>query len=445
MTSPDGFTFAPAEERPARSVQRIAIVGGGAGGLELAARLGNDLGRRRLAEIVLIDPLPVHVWKPLLHEIAAGTLTADEHGLDFLQQARRHHFRFHLGALAALDRPRRQVRLAPLLDEDGNAIAPARSLWYDRLVIAIGSQDNDFGIPGVGEFTVRLNGPPDARHFHRRLLALITRAEILDRGPVHIVIVGGGATGGELAAELADAGRQIAAYGTRLRRYPEAVKLSVVESAPRLLSALPEFIGRRAAADLQAQGIALLPGQRVTEVRAGQVILAGGQALDSDLTVWAAGIRGADLLADLDGLESNRLKQLVVTPTLQTTRDERIFALGDCASCPGAPPTAQAAHQQARFLARSLRRQLQGGPLSSFVYHERGSLISLGPGQAVGNLVAEAPGRGVLLHVHGLLARFSYWLLYRRHLATLVGLRQTLLAIIGSWFSGRSQPRVKLH
>lgn len=446
------FTFAPAGERPASALHRILIVGGGAGGLELAVRLGKDLGRRGRAEIVLVDPLLSHLWKPLLHEVAAGTLVVEEHGLDFLQQARRHHFRFHLGAMAGLDRQRREVRLAPIVDDNGLEIAPERHLWYDTLVIAVGSRDNDFGIPGVREHAVPLNGTNDAQAFHRRLMALFAQAEMLGRGPVKVTIVGGGATGVELAAELSDAIGVLASYGAHVRQFPQPVEISLVDNAPRLLGALPDFMGAKAEADLRERGIKLYLERRVMEVRADEVVLSDGETgerLPTDITVWAAGIRCRDFLAGLDGLESNRLNQLVVRPTLQTTRDENIFAMGDCASCvpaPGeapVPPKAQAAHQEAKFLARALALRLQGKALPSFTFHDRGTLISLGRGKAVGNL--PDPVRDRTLVAEGVLAHFSYWALYRRHLAILIGLKRAFLAILGSWFSGRVQPKVKLH
>lgn len=282
------FTFAPAGPRTATGLHRIVIAGGGAGGLELAARLGERLGGKRKAEIVLVDPLLTHVWKPLLHEVAAGTLATAETGLDFLQQAKRHHFRFHLGAMASLDRQRKEIRLAPLRDELGGEIAPERSLWYDTLVIAIGSRDNDFGIPGVKEHALPLNGPDDAEHFHRRLLALFARAEMLDRGPVRVVIVGGGATGVELAAELLDSTQIIAAYGAHLQQYPTAIKICLVDSAPRLLPALPEHLGKQSAHDLAARGVEIRLRQKVIGIDKDKVILADGdqqQVVTSDITV----------------------------------------------------------------------------------------------------------------------------------------------------------------
>lgn len=435
--------------RPPAGVHRIVIVGGGAGGLELAARLGERVGRRRQAEVLLIDSSLTHVWKPTLHELAAGTLGTQENEVDFLQQARRHGFRFHLGALESIERGRKQVWLAPLIDDEGGEIAPRRSIAYDTLVIAVGSVVNDFGTPGVVEHALVLNTAADARRFHRRLLAACARAELRDEGPVDIVIVGGGATGVELAAELSEAVAEIASYGSRLSALPRPVRLAVIEAGPRLLAALPEAMAQEVHEDLRGLGIEVRTHARVTAVEAGRVVLEDGTSLPSAITVWAAGIQGPPVLDRLDGLELNKLRQLVVRPTLQTTRDDNVFALGDCASCvpePGAapvPPRAQAAQQEARLLARALERRLAGRPLPGFRFRDRGAIVSLGRHNAVGRIVGGITGRAFT--IEGLMARVTYWTLHRRHLATLHGVLRTALATLGGWLAGRSQPRVKLH
>ncbi|MGE5469836.1 MAG: NAD(P)/FAD-dependent oxidoreductase [Bacteroidota bacterium] len=426
---------------------RIIIVGGGAGGLELAARLGDDIADRDKVDILLVDAAPTHLWKPLLHEVAAGTLGPHENEIDFLQLARRHGFHFHLGRLEGIDRGQRQIRLAALIDESGLEIAPRRTLAYDTLVVAIGATDNDFGTPGVAEHTFSLNDMGEAERFHRRLLALCTRAELGKAEPVHVAIVGGGATGVELAAELNSAGDEIASYGMQLQQLRRPLRISIIEAGPRLLNAMPQEVVNRVIDDLRQRDIDIRLGKRVIRIAADSVELDGGERIAADLTVWAAGVKGQGVMKTLGDLEINRQQQLVVRPTLQTTVDDNIFALGDCASCPPrsgkpAPPTAQAARQQAALLARSLRRRLAGKPLPVFEFHERGSLLALGRDEAVGSVDSPA-GRGFT--ISGWLARFSYWILYRRHLAVLLGIPQTVLLTVGQWLAGRSQPRVKLH
>ena len=149
-------------------LHRIVVVGGGAGGLELVTRLGDELGRRKLADVTLIDKCRAHLWKPLLHEVAAGSMDLSVHEIDFLAQAHWHHFHYRIGELIGLDRGKREVHLAPHIDDEGNEVTPPRSFPYDTLVIAVGSQSNDFGTPGVREHAISLDTPLQAKRFHSR-------------------------------------------------------------------------------------------------------------------------------------------------------------------------------------------------------------------------------------------------------------------------------------
>src|SRR5690242_7509927 len=134
----------------------VVIVGGGAGGLELATRAGDRFGRTGRASVTLVDKNETHLWKPLLHEVAAGSMDVHAHQLDYLAQARWHRFNFCCGALEKLDRRRREITVAPTLDERGDEVIPRRTLPYDTLVIAIGSVANTFGVPGVAEHAYAL-------------------------------------------------------------------------------------------------------------------------------------------------------------------------------------------------------------------------------------------------------------------------------------------------
>lgn len=448
-----------ADAAPPSGRHRLVIVGGGAGGLQLAARLGQRLGPDLPIELTLIDAALTHVWKPQLHELAAGTLGGPDQETDYLQQAQRHGFRFHLGRLERMDRSARQLWLAPLLDDDGHTVAPRRAVPYDTVVLALGSVVNDFGTPGVAEHAVALDTADDARRFHRRLLSLWARNELQavsqrERTPVRIAIVGGGATGVELAAELMETLSALAGFVPHLGGSAPAradglpVRIHLLEAGPRLLAALPEAVAAQAQADLQRRGIDVRTGVKVTGVTASSVLL-GEQSLPADLTVWAAGIRGPQVLQQLDGLALTRSGQLEVLPTLQTTLDPRVLAMGDCAWCtpqpggPAVPPRAQAAHQQAEMLAAALPGFIRGEPLPAFRFDDKGSLVSIGRRHAVGRLVT--PGQGGGFNLDGLLARWAYWGLQRQHMATLHGPLRTALATIGGWLMARTGPPVKLH
>ena len=434
-------------------LHRIVIVGGGAGGIELATRLGDGLGRKGRAAVTLVDRSRTHLWKPLLHEFAAGSMDVDTHALNYLAQARWHHFRFQLGEMDGLDRRRRMVKVAATLDEDGRELIPRREIPYDTLVIAVGSHTNDFGTPGAREHAISLDRADQAEEFHRRLVNACIRANSqaapLRPEQLNVAIIGAGATGVELAAELHKTTRELVAYGLDRIDPEKDVKLTVIEAAPRILPALPERLSVAALGLLRDLRVQVLTGERVTGVEADGVLTAGGRKVPAELTVWAAGIKAPEFLEDLDGLETNRINQLAVTETLQSTRDPDVYAIGDCASCPWpghdrpVPATAQAAHQQSSHLARMMPRRLAGKPLKPWRYRDFGSLVSLGEYSTVGSLMGALLGGS--LFVEGLFARFMYVMLYRMHLHALHGPAKVLLDTVARLITRRTEPRVKLH
>jgi NADH dehydrogenase len=437
-----------------QALHRIVIVGGGAGGLELATRLGDTLGRRGRARITLVDCSRTHLWKPLLHEVAAGSMDMYEHDLDYLAQARWHHFQFRLGYMDGLDRARRVVKLGPTYDEiEHEELISRREINYDTLVIAVGTRTNDFGTPGAREHAISLDTPEDAEHFHRRLVNACIRANAqktpLAPEQLNVAIVGAGATGVELAAELHKTTRELVAFGFERIDAERDIQLSIVEAGPRILPALPERVALRALDLLRGLKVDVHTNERVTEIRADGVVTASGRTIAAELTVWAAGIKAPDFLKDLDGLETNKVNQIVVNQTLQSTRDPDVFAMGDCACCPWpdhapcVPARAQAAHQEASHLARNLERRLEGKPLRPFVYRDFGSLVSLGEYSTVGSLMGKLLGGA--LFIEGLFARIMYISLYRMHLYALHGAARVIFDMLGRLFTRRTEPRVKLH
>ena len=428
----------------------ILIVGGGAGGLELATRLGDGLGRSGRARITLVDTSRTHIWKPLLHSVAAGSLRRSRHELNYMAQAHWRNFRYRNGEMIGLDRAAKTITLAALHDEDEREISPQSTLAYDTLVIAVGSVTNDFGTPGAKEFSVPLETAEQASRFNRRLVNACLRAQT-QSGPIHpgqlrVAIIGAGATGAELAAELHHTARQIVAYGLDRIDPERDLGIILIEAGDRILPALPGRISDAAKTLLTKLGVEVRTGARVAEVLADGVRLADGELIPSELVVWCAGVKAPAFLADLDGLETNRIHQLVVRNTLQTTRDENIFAIGDCASCSRenfpqpVPPRAQAAHQMAAFMVEQLNERLAGRPLKTFVYRDFGSLVSLGKFSTVGSLMGLI---GRSFFVEGLFARLMYRALYKMHEAALYGPAR---AFMGLFIPGaRPAPTVKLH
>jgi len=436
------------------NLPHIIVVGGGAGGLELVTRLGDKLGKHGKARITLVDSVLTHVWKPLLHEVAAGSLDSNANEINYRAHARKHHYEFQLGSMGGLDREAQEIILEPFVNEDtGEELVPARRLRYDRLVISVGSTANDFGTPGAKEHCLFLDSLAQARRFHNLLLNAFLRKNYCDQDhrELAITIIGAGATGVELAAELRLASRELPVYGMSNLRSKD-ITITVIEAAPRILPALPERLSAAATRELEHQRVKVITGSAVKEICDGSLRLGEGeqeQILSSDMTIWAAGIKAPGFLAELDGLETNRSNQLVTEQTLQTTRDPNIYAFGDCAACPQpdsdrpVPPRAQAAHQQASTLYKTLINWLEDKEPVPFVYHDHGSLINFSRYTTVGNLMGNLSGRS--MYIEGRVARLFYASLYRMHQKALHGVLRTGILWLMDRISRALQPRLKLH
>lgn len=433
--------------------QRIVVAGGGAGGLELVKKLGARFGRRG-HDVILIERNRTHIWKPLLHEVAAGSLDANLDELGYLSHCHRWGYRYLHGSLEWIDRDRRRVVIAPLLDDEGQEVLGRHHIEYDFLVIAIGSVSNDFGVPGVQEHCIPLENRAQADRFRRKLFNYCLRvSRRMSTDPsrdeyVRVAIIGGGATGVELAAELYNSASALKYYG--LEVFDERrLKVTLLEAGQRILPALPERLAKAAQGELESLGVRVLSGMMVTEVDADAVVTSEGERVQSDLKVWAAGVRGADVLKDIGGLETTRSNQLMVRPSLQTTRDDRIFAIGDCCyfKMPGqerpVPPRAQAAHQMASTVYKNLRRLMEGRPLMAFEYRDHGSLVSLSRFSTVGSLMGNLVGGSMA--IEGRLARVVYVSLYRMHLIAIHGWLKGLVLIVVARFNNIVRPKLKLH
>lgn len=428
---------------------KILVVGGGAGGLELVTKLGDTLGKRKLADIVLIDRNTSHLWKPLLHEIAVGAMDDGVDAVSYRAHAINHHFQFRVGTVTGLDRTAKEVILAPMRDEDGTQFLPETRTQYDYLVMALGSSSNDFGTPGVQEHCIFLDSPQQARRFRSKMLNTFLRVQRLPEQyqDVKIAIVGAGATGVELSAELHHAVKEIHNYGfSRVSNLQ--LKVTLIEAAPRILSALPERISRAAHGELEKLGVLVKVNTAITAAGADGLTTKEGEKIEADLMVWAAGVKVPDFMREIGGLESNRINQLVVNEFLQTTRDPAIFAIGDCAQFTGAdgkrvPPRAQAAHQMAAACYKNLVALLHKKPLIAYIYKDHGSLISLSEYSTVGNLMGNLSSGS--LFIEGRLARVAYISLYRMHQIAIHGFIRTGLVMLVSSLNRWLRPSLKLH
>jgi NADH dehydrogenase len=431
---------------------QIVVVGGGAGGLELVRKLGAKYGRKD-HDIILVDRNRTHVWKPLLHEVAAGSLDANLDEVGYGGHAARWGYRFFYGSLESIDREARTITTAPLVDPDGEEVIGRHSIRYDYLVLAIGGVSNDFGIPGVRENAMFLEQRTQADTFRHKLLNACFRANLEGAkgdpdAKVRICIVGGGATGVELAAELFNAAKGLRNYG--LEVFDEsALSVTLLEAGPRILPALDEELAGTARDELEALGVKVRTATQVVKIEPKVVHTKDGGTVEADLILWAAGVRGAYGVEAMSDLELNRLGQFVVRPTLQSTRDDRIFCIGDCASCvlPGearpVPPRAQSAHQMADTVFRNLKLMMAGRAPEPFVYKDHGSLVSLSRFAAVGSLMGNLVGGRMA--IEGRLARMAYRSLYRMHILAIHGwIKGAALIVIGH-VNQIVRPRLKLH
>jgi len=429
-------------------MQKIVIVGGGAGGMGAATRLGRKLGRRNKAHVTLVDRVESHVWKPLLHEVATGALDVGIDAISYRGHASANGYHFQQGSLAGIDRANRQLVLAPIYDGQAELL-PARRLEFDYLIIAIGSVANDFGIPGVKRHCLFLDNTEQAMAIRKillnRFLRYASHEQLQER--IKVAIVGAGATGTEMAAEMHHAVDQLRGYGYKIDS--SLLDVTLIEADKQILPKVGRVeISQSVARELEKIGVQVLTNTRVVEVTDKGITCQGGYFVAADIVIWSAGIRGPDLLKNLGGLETNHINQLVVRPTGQATRDDAIFAIGDCCACPQedgswVPPRGQAARQLGHVAADNIIAMIQGRePSKQYVYKDLGSLVNLAKFHTVGNLFSFLGG-GVM--VEGRIARFTYLSLYRRHLVELYGPLRGVLMVLLKSLNRIIRPHLKLH
>lgn len=419
----------------------IVVVGGGVAGLEIATQLGHKLGRSGNYSIILIDKDAVHVWKPMLHTIAAGTNDVSLQQVSFMAHASQHHFTYWPGEMSGLDRQNKLIQLQPIKMPDGTLVIGKRSFHYDVLIIAVGSCANDFGIPGVSQYCQFIDGRSQAMGFNRTVRMHLFRCAMNNTG-MSISVVGGGATGVELVAELVQFVEMTDSY-TQFN-LNKKITINLIENGPHLLPAFPEKISKAVKEQLNKLGINVLLNTRVIAAEADGFRLEDGQLITSSLMVWAAGVKGPDFLKNLDHLEVNNNNMLLVKPTLQTTLDDDIFVVGDCASMLHAnlAPTAQVAHQQAKYLIKEIPRWLDGKKLPPFEYRHLGGIVSLGKYAAYGSLGKYGifPGG----YIKGKIAQLSYDFIYRSHQKRIHGLFKGYLFWLAEQINKITRPSIRL-
>lgn len=430
-------------------MQKIVIVGGGAGGLELAARLGHQLGKKNAAEVVLIDKNRSHIWKPLLHEVATGSLDTSTDGVVYRAHAARHHYQFQQGTLCGLDKEAKTITLDELKDEEtGDVVLPERHISYDTLILAFGSVSNDFGTPGVKDHCYFLDSPKQAERFHNALLNNFMRIDQQNKGQaLNIAIVGGGATGVELSAELYHVAELLKSYGMP-NMTAKQLKITLIEAGERILPALPERIANSARRELIKLGVDVRETTMVKSASEKGFATADGSLIEADMMIWAAGVKAPDFVKSFAGFELNRMNQILVKPTLQSTLSDDIYVIGDCCGCQQedgswVPPRAQSAHQMASLVRKNIMNSRNAKPLASYVYKDYGSLVSLSRFSTVGSLMGNLTSNSMF--IEGRIARLVYISLYRMHQIAIHGWAKAMLVITAEKISKVVKPKMKLH
>jgi len=433
------------QSRPtAGEKENVVIVGGGAGGAELAAALGRRFGRSTM-NVTLIDREANHLWKPRLHEVAAGMLAAGEEATSYLALARANHFRFHIGALTALDPAAKTVSISAVKDAQGGELLGPREFRYDTLVLAFGSQVNDFGVPGVMEHCHMLDSGDQALAFQSRLLEMAVKvsAGALDR--LRVGIVGAGATGVELAAELHHAASAMHRFGGLMSS--DDLEITVIDMAPRVLPNSDPATSAFAAQALEGMGVKLRLNAGVEQVTAEGFVLKGGELVPCDLKVWASGVIGRPIAAVLSGLQVDRSRRIACDDHLRCEGLADVYGLGDCALVRDPktqrplPPTATVAHQQATYLAQLLSAPSRDAH-AAFAYHPRGSLVSLGTAPATAEI---AVPKHAPITFSGAAPKLLYVSLGLMHQAALTGWGQAMTSAVVDGLRRTTAPPLKLH
>ena len=348
--------------------------------------------------------------------------------------------------MVSIDRAAKRVNLAAMAGADGRQRAAARDLAYDLCVVALGGTTPDFGTAGVAEHAIRLDGPDDAEAFRDRFIALMIQAR--ESGtPAEIAIVGTGPTGTELAAHLRHSERGF--LEPRIaKRQGKLLSVTLIEAAPAIMPGIDEALRSQILRRLRSLDVKIVTDAEISEITETELRTAKGENWPSDLTVWAVGLAGNPGLKALCDFEFDKKGRIVVDAHLRSTVDPAIYALGDSSAFTpeGAdkaiPPTAQAASQEAIYLADALPKALAGETVDPFVYGDKGRLVSLGRAGTVGKI---GFARKDDIMIGGQFATAAYHALERQHQWRVLGKLRGTVAIFADMISPAKGPALKLH
>lgn len=347
---------------------KVVILGGGFGGLAAARALYKD------ADVTVVDRHNYQTFLPLLYQVSTAGLAADHVAYPIRGALRKTKVKFRMASPINIDHRNKEVKL------DSSEI-----LKFDHLIVALGSVTADFGIPGVKEFTLGMKSVSEA---------LTIRAEIMrrfedlcrfeDDTKLSVTVIGGGPTGVEMAGAIAELIR--GPLKSDQAQVAKNINVTLIEAGPRLLPPFAPSLSARTKKDLEKLGVKVLLNTAVKEVAHRKIFLKDGTTLQSEVTIWAAGVKGADAMKDLNlPIEANRV---AVEPTMQVKNYPNLWALGDIAGAKGKdgsplPMVAPVAIQQGKFIAKQIKRISQNKKLEHFRYLDKGSMATIGRNKAV--------------------------------------------------------------
>jgi len=347
---------------------KVVILGGGFGGLAAARAL------YKTAEVTVVDRHNYQTFLPLLYQVSTAGLAADHVAYPIRGALRKTSVKFRMGSPLSIDHKNKEVKL------DSSEV-----LQFDHLIVALGSTTADFGIPGVNEFTLGMKSVHEA---------LTIRAEIMrrfedlcrfeDETRLAITVIGGGPTGVEMAGAIAELIR--GPLKSDQKQAAAQIDITIIEAGERLLPTFSPTLSKRTKKDLEKLGVKVLVGSPVAGVEHRKITLRDKQVLPSEITIWAAGVKGSDAMAQLSlPVSGNRV---VVEPTMQVKNYPNIWALGDIAGALGKdgsplPMVAPVAIQQGKFIAKQIARLSSSKELKEFKYLDKGSMATIGRNKAV--------------------------------------------------------------
>ncbi|MCX6449393.1 MAG: NAD(P)/FAD-dependent oxidoreductase [Actinobacteria bacterium] len=347
---------------------KVVILGGGFGGLTAARALD------KTADVTVVDRHNFQTFLPLLYQVSTAGLAADHVAYPIRGALRKTSVKFRMGSPILIDHKNKEVKL------DSSEV-----LKFDHLIVALGSVTSDFGIPGVNEFALGMKSVHEALNIRAEIMRRfedLCRFE--DETRFSIAVVGGGPTGVEMAGAIAELVR--GPLKSDEATAAAHIDVRLIEAGPRLLPPFAPSLSERTKKDLEKLGVKVMLNTAVKAIEHRKIILKDDSVLNSEITIWAAGVKGSDAMAQLNlPTVGNRI---AVEPTMQVKNYPYVWALGDIAGALGKdgrplPMVAPVAIQQGKFIAKQINRLISNKPLSNFKYIDKGSMATIGRNKAV--------------------------------------------------------------